>query len=287
MIEDEELRDTFKIASEEHLQKLDDGLLWLEKNPNDQSKIEELLREAHSLKGDAGMLGVKDVATLAHQWEHILGSIKRGETVFSSAISDRLYQGLDAIRLLVKEAITGESSGVNTFYALARMMGAENNNNPTPTPEKNTSTNISTNIPISNSETPTSATPQPEPKDKETEPKIIPIANINNVETYSVTPAQTTTEHNGNSENIKININAEIPTPSNNNQEEIPSKFSPQIAQNIPLPVPSSPDIGATRVVQTAAKPTTTITTKPTSNPNQSTVETTQNGGTYRMETLS
>ncbi len=284
MIEDEELRDTFKIASEEHLQKLDDGLLWLEKNPNDQSKIEELLREAHSLKGDAGMLGVKDVATLAHQWEHILGSIKRGETVFSSAISDRLYQGLDAIRLLVKEAITGEASGINTFYALARMMGAENNNNPNTTPEKTTSTNI----PISsNSENQTSATPKANQKDKETENEIIPIANINNnVEIPTVTPTLATTDHNGNSEKLKITINAETPKPNNNNQEEIPSNFSPQIPQNIPLPVPSVPEISATRVLQPAAKSNTTITTKPTSNSPHSTVETTQNGGTYRIETI-
>ncbi len=125
MIEDEELRDTFKIASEEHLQKLDQGLLLLEKNPGDQSKLEELLREAHSLKGDAGMLGVKDIATLAHQWEHIIGTIKRGEIGLSPEIIDRLYKGLDSIRQLVKEAVTGEPSGVNTFYALAHMMGAD------------------------------------------------------------------------------------------------------------------------------------------------------------------
>ena len=90
MIEDEELRNVFKSASEEHLQKLDDGFLYLEKHPDDSAKLEELLRETHSLKGDAGMLGVKDVSTLAHQMEHILGSVKRGETVLTPEISDRL-----------------------------------------------------------------------------------------------------------------------------------------------------------------------------------------------------
>jgi len=124
MIDDDELRNVFKTASEEHLQKLDDGFLHLEKNPNDADKLEELLRETHSLKGDAGMLGVKDVSTLAHQMEHILGGIKKGETVFTSQISDRLSQGLEALRKLVNEAVTGEPSGINTFYILAAMMGA-------------------------------------------------------------------------------------------------------------------------------------------------------------------
>ncbi|EGK90176.1 hybrid sensor histidine kinase/response regulator [Microcoleus vaginatus PCC 9802] len=130
MIEDEELRDVFKIASEEHLQILDDGLLYLEQHPGDSAKLEQLLRETHSLKGDAGMLGVKNVASLAHQMEHILEAIKRGETQLNSDISDRLSQSLDAIRKLVDEAVTGEDSGVNTFYILASMMGASSQQQP-------------------------------------------------------------------------------------------------------------------------------------------------------------
>ena len=126
MIEDKELRDVFKIASEEHLQKIDEGLLYLEQHPGDSAKLEELLRETHSLKGDAGMLAVKNIASLAHQIEHILGGVKRGETELNRDISDRLSQGLDAIRKLVDEAVTGEDSGVNTFYVLASMMGASN-----------------------------------------------------------------------------------------------------------------------------------------------------------------
>ncbi|MEG4231243.1 hybrid sensor histidine kinase/response regulator [Microcoleus sp. Pol11C3] len=130
MIEDQELRDVFKIASEEHLQKLDEGLLYLEQHPGDSAKLEELLRETHSLKGDAGMLAVKNVASLAHQIEHILGGVKRGETQLNPDISDRLSQGLDAIRKLVDEAITGQDSGVNTFYVLASMMSASNKPQP-------------------------------------------------------------------------------------------------------------------------------------------------------------
>ncbi len=125
IIEDEELRITFKVASVEHLQKLDDGLLHLEKHPDALACLDELMREAHSLKGDANMLGVKDIGTLAHQLEHILGTLKRGETKLTQELSDRLSQGLDAIRKLVSEAVTGSPAGVSTFYALAHLMGAE------------------------------------------------------------------------------------------------------------------------------------------------------------------
>lgn len=123
-IDDDELREIFKVASEEHLQNLDQGLLHLEKYPDDRVTLEALMRETHSLKGDANMLGLKDLGTLAHQMEHILGSIKRGEQAFSAHLGDRLSHGLVAIRKLIDQAITGESAGINTFYVLAELMGA-------------------------------------------------------------------------------------------------------------------------------------------------------------------
>ena len=124
MIEDAELRNIFKIASEEHLQNLESGLMHLETHPNDRAILEELLREAHTLKGDARMLGVSEVETLIHQLEEILAAAGRGETVLAAQNCDRLYQGLDAIRQLVQEAVTGQPAGVNVFYVLANLMGA-------------------------------------------------------------------------------------------------------------------------------------------------------------------
>lgn len=124
MIEDEELRNIFKVASEEHLQKLDSGLLYLEKHPDDQATLEELLREAHSLKGDANMLGVKDVGTLAHQLEHILTQIKRQEESLSSELCDRFAHAIAAIHQLVREAVSGEPAGIDPFRVLAELMGA-------------------------------------------------------------------------------------------------------------------------------------------------------------------
>jgi len=123
-IEDDELRSLFKTASEEHLQKLEAGVLQLEQQPDDLAPLEELLREAHSLKGDARMLGVKDIETLSHQVEHILGAIARRELTAKAELCDRLYQGFDVMRQLVTEAVTGEPSGIDTFRALANLMGA-------------------------------------------------------------------------------------------------------------------------------------------------------------------
>jgi two-component system, chemotaxis family, sensor kinase CheA len=127
MIEDVELRNLFKTSSEEHLHNLEKGLMQLEKNSQDRATLEEVLREAHTLKGDARMLGVDDVETLIHQIEDIFVAVKKQEQVLTPELCESLYQGLDAVRKIVREAVTGVASGVNTFYVLAQLMGAGSN----------------------------------------------------------------------------------------------------------------------------------------------------------------
>jgi two-component system chemotaxis sensor kinase CheA len=123
-IEDEELREIYQVASEEHLDKLANGLQYLQKHPFDEAILEQLLREAHSLKGDSRSVGVENVTTLTHQVEEIFLGIKAREIIFSPDVCDRLYQGLDAIGLLVYEAVTGESTGVDTEQILDQLLGA-------------------------------------------------------------------------------------------------------------------------------------------------------------------
>ncbi|KJH71367.1 hybrid sensor histidine kinase/response regulator [Aliterella atlantica] len=127
MIEDKELRELFKTASEEHLQNIENALMRLEKNPQDREQLEEILREAHTLKGDSRMLGADDVETIVHQMEDICVAVKKGESKLTKQVCDRLYAGLDAVTKLVKEAVTGEAANINVFYVLAQLMGADDN----------------------------------------------------------------------------------------------------------------------------------------------------------------
>ena len=76
MIEDQELRDIYKISSEEHLQNIEARLLELEKNPDSQGALEILLREAHSLKGDSRVAEVESVENIVHAMEDVFSKIK-------------------------------------------------------------------------------------------------------------------------------------------------------------------------------------------------------------------
>ncbi len=129
-IEDEELRELYRISSSDHLQKLEADLMILEKNPQDSSAIEEFLREAHTLKGDSRMLGLNDIEMLVHQLEDCIEGIKTGKSEITAELCDRLYQGIDAVNQLSHQAITGDEVKVNTFEVLALLMGAADASEP-------------------------------------------------------------------------------------------------------------------------------------------------------------
>ena len=123
IIEDEELRMLFRAESDEHIQKLEEGLLRLESNPADIANLEHLFREAHCLKGAAGMLGVSEVEKVAHRFEDALGAAKRQEEPVTAGSIGRMCSALDALRLLVTQAVTGEPSGVDADQVIAQLDG--------------------------------------------------------------------------------------------------------------------------------------------------------------------
>jgi two-component system, chemotaxis family, sensor kinase CheA len=122
-IEDEELRDLYKTSAAEHIQAIESALMQLEKQPQNPAVVKDLLRSAHTLKGDSRMLGVEDVETLVHQIEECLMPLEKGTAGMTDELCDRLYAGLDVIKTLAQTAVTGEPNDVNMFYVLASLMG--------------------------------------------------------------------------------------------------------------------------------------------------------------------
>lgn len=118
VIADDELRQIYQTTTEERLQTLENNLLYLEKNPDDQESLSIMLREAHSLKGDSRSAGLDSVEALTHSFEDILGSIQNQTLDLNSLVSDRLYEGLDAIGKLVHEAVTGLPANVDADQLL-------------------------------------------------------------------------------------------------------------------------------------------------------------------------
>ena len=102
---DAELRRLFKTESSERLQRLDSGLLQLEKGYQDAHLIEDLFREAHSLKGAARMLGLLNIQDLAHHLEDNLAVLRKGELVPDAAFVQQQLKTLDALRQSISAAV--------------------------------------------------------------------------------------------------------------------------------------------------------------------------------------
>ena len=108
--EDAELREIYKSISEGRLQKLEASLAQLEKQPDD-AILAELLREAHSLKGDSRSVGINAVEILTHNFEGILVGVQNRQIAFTPALSHSLYLGLAAISQMVNEASIHPANG--------------------------------------------------------------------------------------------------------------------------------------------------------------------------------
>lgn len=112
MIADDELRRLFRAESDEHLGALESGLLALEQGRGDATTLDQVFRDAHSLKGAARMLELQDIEMLMHGMEELLRAARDQQQAPDAAALKALYAALDAARALVTEAVTGQPAGI-------------------------------------------------------------------------------------------------------------------------------------------------------------------------------
>jgi two-component system chemotaxis sensor kinase CheA len=107
-IDQSEFYAAFKTEAEEYIAKLTQGLLSLEKDPQQPAVIEEMFRSAHTIKGAAAMVGCDDIKQIAHGLEDKLKQVKDGVLSFTSALADESLAALDAITAILQRV--GEQS---------------------------------------------------------------------------------------------------------------------------------------------------------------------------------
>lgn len=95
----------FKAETEEHLTKLEQGLVELEKQPENVELVRSLNREVHTLKGAARVFGFNGIQDIAHGTEDLFEAVAEKRTVFSSQMAERIFRGLDVIRTLLDKTV--------------------------------------------------------------------------------------------------------------------------------------------------------------------------------------
>lgn len=106
----EEIFVLFRAEGREHVSRITELLLALERGDVDDGGLEELFRAAHSLKGSASTLGVEGVAEIAHAMEDVFGAVRRGEVDYDERANTETLTALDVISTLIDEAAPGQQA---------------------------------------------------------------------------------------------------------------------------------------------------------------------------------
>jgi len=110
------LIEAFEGEAQERIQELNKATLALEQ-ASDAGEMAELIkvifREAHTLKGTAGGLGLKSIEKLGHSMETVFGLLRSGEIGTSPEMFDVIYRSLDAIGELATSAARGQADSVD------------------------------------------------------------------------------------------------------------------------------------------------------------------------------
>ncbi|MDO6355371.1 chemotaxis protein CheA [Caloramator sp. CAR-1] len=94
--------DIFLEESEENIQRLNEGLLSLEKNPDDKEIINSIFRAAHTLKGMAASMAFERVADLTHKMENVLDKIRNDQLNVNSDIITLLFKCVDKLQEMIE-----------------------------------------------------------------------------------------------------------------------------------------------------------------------------------------
>ena len=92
----------FRDEANERLDRIVDALLALERGEPVPEAVDLLLRETHTLKGAAGMIGLDEARAIAHEMENRL-SEARDTGVFPVELAEPLLRAADSLRALVAE----------------------------------------------------------------------------------------------------------------------------------------------------------------------------------------
>lgn len=98
------LQATFRIEAEEHIHELTAGLIELEKSSDTEKKkkvLETIFREAHSLKGAARSVNMKDVESICQILESVFGELKNEQITLSVGQFDLIHNSINNISKMV------------------------------------------------------------------------------------------------------------------------------------------------------------------------------------------
>jgi two-component system chemotaxis sensor kinase CheA len=101
--ENRELLTEFYGEALEHLQQIEAALLALERSSDDPEALNSIFRSFHTIKGNAGFLGLAPMNRLAHEVESLLDLARNRRLRLNSAIITEILRSRDALQALIEQ----------------------------------------------------------------------------------------------------------------------------------------------------------------------------------------
>jgi len=131
----------FVSEAREHIISLREGLLALEKNPDDTDALNSVFRMAHTIKGASKMMKLTPISSVSHKLEDLMDALRQGKIRLGQDLSDLLFKGVAEIERMLDETDAGkEITEISTefFEKLeAAAKGESDAPTPPPTPPRN------------------------------------------------------------------------------------------------------------------------------------------------------
>lgn len=115
VLKDEKLIQEFVAEAKEHVERIELGLLTMEKGQYDVKLINAIFRSAHNIKGTAGFFGFHKIVELSHAMENVLGKIRNEDVTFTLHIVDALLTANDELGKLLDNVVVSDKRDIATF----------------------------------------------------------------------------------------------------------------------------------------------------------------------------
>ena len=123
-METNQYMEMFLDESHEHLQSLNDGLLGLEDNAEDLSILNDIFRNAHTLKGMSATMGYNKIAELTHEMEDVLDMLRKEQLKVSEDIIDTLFKCVDSLEQMIDNVANGDPEDLIDVSGLVAKLSA-------------------------------------------------------------------------------------------------------------------------------------------------------------------
>lgn len=118
----QQFQQTFIDEANELLEKLEHDLLIFEKNPEDTSFLESILRAMHTLKGSGSMFGYDRIIEITHKAENLYTKIQNNEI----SVSEKVINISFSVSDLVKKLLTDDKKDKTVANKYNKVVGELN-----------------------------------------------------------------------------------------------------------------------------------------------------------------